>query len=84
MWQITGIYSYGTGYGDKFHYEENTEIIATFDNKQDAENYLQASLLKQPKHNKKYKEKSLLSGCKNAYIEKYCETLPIHNPDIKF
>ena len=68
------------------HYAE--EVIATFDTKEMAEDYIKKSRLKQPKRRSfastiMFRSKSLLSGCEDAEAQEFEEEYPPpHNPEI--
>ena len=74
--------------GGDFKSDYNESIIAIFDTKEQAEDYIKKSRLKQRIRqtfgsDKVFKQKSLLAGCEYAYVEKYVkETDPIHNPEL--
>lgn len=89
MYNLIGEFEevYQESIGGSFKIHNYTDIVATFDDKKDAEKYIEKSKLKNsvtqsfaPK--KVFKSKSLLRNCVDAYIEEYKNlTLP-HNPKI--
>ena len=90
MWQIIGEREeiYQECIGGDFIYEYHEDIIATFDEKDLAEQYIKDSKLKQRKRvnygsDKVFKSKSLLSDCVSARIEQlFSSEIPPHNPEI--
>ena len=68
------------------HYDE--QIIATFDTKEDAEQYIEDSRLSKRVHvsfgaDKVFRQNSLLSGCVGARVEEHQEHyIPPHNPSL--
>jgi len=84
MWAI-----YGTEYEDYYGRNcscmlEQERIIATFDTRKAAEDYLQKSKLKNPKRHHKFRSKSLLMLCEYAHVDKYySDGPPIHEPELR-
>jgi len=78
---------YGTNNGSAF-IDETEEVVATFDNKKDAENYIKKSKLKQRVHNswgsdKVFRSNSLLKYYESAWVqEKEEPDIVPHNPTI--
>ena len=74
--------------GKPFEGNYYEQVIATFDEKQLAEQYIKDSKLKQRKSinygsDKVFKSKSLLSGCVSARVEMAgIPDIPPHNPEI--
>jgi len=79
--------------GERYEYmvkEPIFEEVATFDNKEDAEKYLEKSKLKNIPRNvrhceSRFRTKSLLSRYHDAYVEEFqASSPPSHNPEIKW
>ena len=71
--------------GESFISEFDDERVATFDSEQDAKRYIKDSKLKQRQSrsfqsDKVFKDKSLLSGYIDAWVEEYVESVLPHNP----
>lgn len=74
---------------DGFEFQTTRKVVATFDKKEDAETYVEASKLSTYENgctwrrvNKQFCRKSLLRGCIYSEIEEHItETFP-HNPKI--
>jgi hypothetical protein len=66
------------------HYDE--ELIATFDTREEAEQYIELSRLKTPSQSflsaKVFRDRSLLSNCEDARIDSLEPDVVPHNPEI--
>ena len=81
-YQITG--SEYPDYGDCPHCSPSAKVvIATFDTRKMAQDYIKKSKLKNPSYRKIYRQSSLLSGYEYVSLaEEYEDLSPPHNPTL--
>ena len=89
MYALVGHYNdvYQEHIGEPFKDHRRDEIVALFNKKEDAKEYIEKSRLKKEIHRsfdhpKVFRDKSLLRSCEGAHVEKYNEESYPIDPEI--